>query len=414
MLRTIRKIFTGGRTKALQPVGHTGDPWGSLSTGYVATSPVAAENLSGIASCVSLISGTISNLPAAVWLRQNDQRIPAPTQPLSRIVRDGSGNMTWPELLECWIADCLLTGNGLMQIQTDGSGRLSGLRWLPWARISWQAAPNASVVYNFTDYDGTRRTFLPEEVLHLRDRLSVNNPNIGISRIARSPGVVALANVLHASTQSYAGNVARPGGVLASASKVSPELAARLKEDWDTNFSNAKKGKTAVLGEGLEWKPVSGPDAESAQLVEQLTFSLQECARIFNIPPQCIGDISQSTYSNSSQASRALAVFCLAQWVSKIEAVFRKSVLTAPYSFSIDLSELLRGDVQAYTQSLTLLRNSAVLSANEVRLQLGFDRNTQEGSDDLEAVQHSSSASGGSTGDTGDQPATGKKIALVK
>jgi HK97 family phage portal protein len=412
MLNALRKIFTGGRTKALQPVGHTGNPWGSLAQGFSPVNATVAENLAGVASCINLISGTLASLPAVVWIKQGERRVAASSHPLTRIIRDGSNGLTWAEIIEAWVGDTLLHGNGLLKIETDGAGRLSGLQYVPWGSVSWQENSSGRLTYTWNKTGGARETLLPDEVVHLRDRLDPANPQLGKSRIARSPGVIQQANLIQSTQQSFNGNLARPGGVLQSPGRVSPELAARLKEDWDLNFANRKAGKTAVLGEGLEWKPTNTQDAVAAELNAQLLWSLQESARIYGVPPQLIGDLSASTFTNSTQAARSLAVFTLAPFADKIDGAFRRAVLSSPFEFSLDLSELLRGDVQAYTQSLTLLRNSAIISANEARTQLGFDRSTQEGSDDLEAVQHS--ASGGSTGDTGDQPATGKKIALVK
>lgn len=359
-------------------------------------SPHIAENLAGIAACVSLISGTIAGLPANVFKQVTpNRREPAPTHALSRIVRDGSNSMLWSDLISAWVADALLLGNGLLRIiVNDGTGRVIGLEWLPWSRVICVRLSSGALVYDYTTVFGQRERYLAGEVVHLRDRLDPAMPWVGKSRVARSPGVVNLANTLHSSAQAFSGNLARPGAALVAPGKISDELAKRLREDFDENYSRQRSGKTVVLGEGLDFKQITNADAQSSQLVEQLLWNLQECARIYGVPPQLIGDLSASTFTNSAQASRMLAVFCLQPWTEKINAALRGALLDAPFDIELDLSELMRGDTETYFKSLALFRNSAIITANEARLATGFDEHPSPTANDLMAVQQ-----GGSPGD---------------
>lgn len=388
MFGFLRGIF-GSKAKAFQPIGNTG-PWGSEIAGAWPGSPDYAENIAAVASCVSLISGTIATLPATVFKRTGDDtRVAATDHPLQRIIDGGSGGVTWADMLSAWLADGLLSGNGLLAVRTStAAGRLVGLDWLPWSRVSCRQLSNGSLVYDYVAPTGRMERYIADELVHLRDRLDPSQPYLGRSRLARSPGVVTLAAQLSFTAQKMAGNVARPGGVLTAPGVISDELARRLREEFDQNFSGRSAGKTAVLGSGLEFKSLDNVDAQSAQFVEQLLWSLQECARLYNVPPQLIGDLSASTYTNSAQAARALAVFALAPWVAKVESVFRSAVLSGPYELDIDLSELMRGDTEAYFKSLALFRNSAIITANEARVLTGFGRHASPDADELEAVQH--------------------------
>jgi HK97 family phage portal protein len=385
MFKALARVFTGRTKDATSPA--PADMWGSLA-GMNIASPRFAENLSGIASCVSLISGTLAGLPATTWARNGEQREAVPLHPLNRIIRNGSNGLTWSEMIEAWVADALLYGNGLLRIQTDASGRLAGLEWLPWARVSWQLLAGGSVVYKFTDASGVMHSYLPDELVHLRDRLDPATPWLGKSRISRSPGVLNLANIMHTSAQAFSGNLARPGMYLTAPQRIDDDTAKRLREDFDGNFTGKRSGKTAVLGSGLEAKPLTTGDAQAAQLVEQLVWSLQELCRLYNVPASLVGDTTASTFSNSATATRAFAVFCLAPWVDKINEAFNRSVLYSPFELGLDLSELLRGDTETYFKSLALFRNSAIITANEARLATGFDRHEGDDADELTAVQH--------------------------
>lgn len=392
MFAAIRRIF-GSRKKSFE---NPDNPNGGYGYGWPVASPQFAENLSGIASCVSLIAGTLAGLPAQVWARTpggDSVREAAPLHPLSRIIRNGSGGFTWGEILEAWIADCLLSGNGLLEIQTDSTGRLSGLRWLPWSRISVQQMKSGGIVYNFSDLDGSMKLFLPDEVVHLRDRLDSTLPYLGKSRLQRSPGVIQLASVMHTTAQSFTGNLVRLGGYLTAPQRIDDDTAKRIREDFNANYSGKNSGKAAVLGNGLEYKSMTNGDAQAAQLVEQLVWSLQELSRLYLVPASLIGDTTASTFSNSATAARAFAMFCLAPWVQKIEEAFDRAVLYSPFEISLDLSELMRGDTETYFKSLALFRNSKVLTANELRVATGFNRHTDPAADELEAVAQGGAAS---------------------
>ena len=417
MFNLLRRMFGPSKAKAIQPIGNTG-PWGSEIAGAWPGSPDFAENVASIAACVSLISGTIATLPATVFKRTGpDERTPAPDHPLQRIIDNGSDGLTWADLLQAWLADGLLSGNALLAIRTSQAGRLVGLEWLPWSRVSCRQLSTGAIVYEYVGTNGSMTRFLPDELVHLRDRLDPAQPYLGRSRLKRSPGVVNFAAELTYTAQKMQGNAARPGGVLTAPGKISDDLAKRLREDFDANFSGARRGKTAVLGEGLEFKITDGADAQSAQLVEQLLWSLQECARLFNVPSQLVGDLSAATYTNSAQAARALATFALAPWVDKIQAVFRSAVLSGPYEIEIDLAELMRGDVEGYFKSLALFRNSAIITANEARVLTGFGRHPSSDADELEAVQHGggpetqpSDADAPGTDKPGAKPAKGVRL----
>src|SRR5262245_55759434 len=91
------------------PIGHTGDPWGTLDT--VPLSPQVAESVAAVGAAVSAIATTLAALPCAV-VRANEERAEVPTHDLARLIRDGANeNETWTDFIECLVSTCLLRGN---------------------------------------------------------------------------------------------------------------------------------------------------------------------------------------------------------------------------------------------------------------------------------------------------------------
>lgn len=414
MFDFLRNVFAP-RQKTVPVIGNTGPLWGGgLGVAYPGNAGYA-ENVAAVAACTNLIASTIAALPAQIFTElPNGNREPASDHPLQRIIDNGSGGVTWADMTAAWLADALLHGNGAYEILTSATGRLTGLGWLPWSRMGSRLSDGVPL-YSYSTPGAGLRNFIGDDLVLLRDRLDPAMPWLGGSRLRRSPGVIALAGEISFQHQKLTANTAKPGGTLTAPGKISDETARRLREDFDQSFAGSRVGKTAVLGEGLEFKPTANSAVE-AQFVERLLWSLQECARLYNVPPQLIGDLSASTFTNSAQAARSLAVFCLAPWVRKIEATFNQSVLAAPYSLSVDLSELMRGDTETYFRSLALFRNSAVISANEARVLTGFGKHADADADKLVAVQHGSGPdsqpSGDKPGGDGEQPGAKPKKGL--
>src|SRR5262245_21790574 len=94
-----------------------------------------AQNLSTILACINAISSGISSLPAYVH-RGVDV---VDSHPISRLIRQGPNDyQTWCDWLEWTIAECLLAGNSVSQIQTDARGAVTGLKPAPFGQVAIQ------------------------------------------------------------------------------------------------------------------------------------------------------------------------------------------------------------------------------------------------------------------------------------
>ena len=118
-------------------MGHTGDPWGGLDPNWLPEiSPRAAESVAAVGAAITAIASTLGLACRAV-VRADEVRDEVPTHDLARLIRDGvNDNETWPEFIETLVSTCLLRGNALASIDTDGRGRLASLTTMPWDAIT--------------------------------------------------------------------------------------------------------------------------------------------------------------------------------------------------------------------------------------------------------------------------------------
>ena len=162
----------------------------------------------------------------------------------------------------------------------------------------------------------------------------------------------------------------RPGGVLSYEGNLNDEQLQRLKASWESAFSGANVGKTAVLEGGSKYQPITISPAD-AQLLETMKFNRSEIAGIFRVPAHLINDLEKATFSNIDQLSLEFVMFTLTPWLSRIEQAMNWRLFLpherGEYFVEFVTDGLLRGDVKSRYEAYRTAINSGLKSINEVR-----------------------------------------------
>lgn len=359
------------------------DPsWQALApfTGYYSgVSARAAENLSSVLACTTVISSSLASIPALIYRREGDNRIETPAHPLARITRSGvTETMTWPDFIEHLVASALLTGNGLAEILRSGNGQLVGFRFIPWNMVTVAELSSGRLAYDIGDGKGSTRRLLAGEVLHLRDR--TDDGLIGKSRLSRAAEAVQSVHAAHSHARNFLGNAATPSGVIKSDGLMTQQQVTSLREQFSERHAGpGNAGKALILDGGLNWQPMQ-VTPEDAELLETRKFGTEEICRLFQVPPPLVQDYSHNTFTNSETAGRWFAMFTLAPWARKIEAEFARSVFptTSGYELELDLSGFLRGDPKTRWDAHKIAIETGVLDPEEVRQVEGWNPRTAE------------------------------------
>lgn len=340
-----------------------------------------AENLAGVTASVNAIASAIAAAPALIYQAGRGARVEVVDHPLRALIdRAPNMHMTWPGLMESMVGDVLLSGNALIEIEREPSGRISALRHIPWQSVTASIGPSGRLIYDVAEVSflgaQTRpRRLLSGDVVHLRDRS--DDGYIGRSRLSRATGAFTTALRGEEHYSSFLANGARPCGVIevGEGGKLGPERLAELRAQFDQNHAGAgKAGRALILGSGLKYSPI-GVSPEDAELLASRKFALEEIARIFAVPPPMIGDLSHGTFTNSREAARWFAQFTLTPWARKIEAAFTHALFPegSGLSLELDLSGLLRGDPETRWASHKIAVDAGILDADEVREIEGFN-----------------------------------------
>ena len=351
------------------------DPsWGAISAGFGAPAAVnarASENISAVYACTSAISSALAYIPPLVYRRNaNGDRIEAPNHPLAKLTRQGvNAQMTWPEFVEHIVASALLTGNGLAEIKTNQRGQVTGLEFIPWARVSVEYLASGRLAYDVNDPLGRGRAkrLLQGEVLHLRDR--TDDGLIGRSRLSRASETVAGVAAANAFAKGFLDRGGYPSGVLSFPGAMNPETKADIQRSFAAKHTGTQNvGRVLVLDNGLTWT-TAAISPEDAELLESRKFGIEEICRLFQVPPPLVQDYSHNTFTNSETAGRWFAQFTLAPWARKLEAEFARSLFpsNSGLELELDLSGFLRGDPKTRWDAHKIAIETGVLDPDEVR-----------------------------------------------
>jgi HK97 family phage portal protein len=149
------------------------------------------------------------------------------------------------------------------------------------------------------------------EIIH--DRMNcLFHPLVGTSPIFAA-GVAATQGLrIQNNSANFFGNQSQPGGILTAPGAISKETAERLKAYWDNEFTGAKAGKVAVVGDGIKFEAL-GVNAHDAQLIEQLKWTAEVICSVFHVPGYKIGvgpvpNVSNIQSLNVEYYSQALQI----------------------------------------------------------------------------------------------------------
>ena len=348
---------------------------GTPSTGR-SVSPGSSIGSTAVWSCVRIISESIATLPLNVYERIDRGRTINRGHALYTLLHDAPNvRQTAVEYREQMLASLLLFGNSYTLIDRWPSGRARYLWPLRPDRITVRmriGSENDAVpelVYQYRKEDGTQLVYSADQILHVRG-LSADGM-VGLSPITVHREAVALEQAEREFAGRFFGNNARPGGVLKTAGKLSPDAAQRLKATWEgahRGLDNAHR--VAILEEGLEWQAMSMPLSD-AQFVEQRRFSLEEIARIFRVPLHLVNDLQRSTFSNIEHQGIEFVTHTIRPWCVRIEQALNTALFFPNERGRIyaehSLDALLRGDVASRYAAYAIGRQWGWYSANDIR-----------------------------------------------
>lgn len=319
------------------------DEWHGVA-GVTVTAETALE-VPAVWCAVNFIASTFASLPLQVFSNIDEDRITATKDPLYSILHDAP-NAEWTSF--AWrkysMVNTLTRGRSLTFIERNKAGRVMNL---------WPLDPTKTTIKRkdgrktYVYSDGAREiTYVASEIIDIPWMLDVDGVS-HIDPISKLRGAVGLAIALEQYAQKFFANGGVPPLALYGP-MTSPAAAARASSDVEkaVKDANAERRNVMIMPSGHELKPV-GIDPQKSQMEEARRFQIEEIARVFDIPPVFLQDLTHGTFSNTEQQDLHFVKHTLRQWLKAWEdemnlKLFAPRNRTKFVEFNLDA--LLRGD----------------------------------------------------------------------
>ena len=150
-----------------------------------------------------------------------------------------------------------------------------------------------------------------------------------------------------------------------------PEAMKRAMSDIQRSIDGAKSSDKPLfpIPPGYELKPV-GLDPNKGQMVEARRFSVEEIARVLQIPPVFLQDLTHGTFSNNEQQDLHLVKHLIGQWAEALEQEMNLKLFgqrNGGRYVQHNVDGLLRGDFKTRMEGLAQGIQNAILTPDEAR-----------------------------------------------
>ena len=215
-----------------------------------------------------------------------------------------------------------------------------------------------------TSLDGTYKMM---DILHFKD-LSTDGL-VGKSRITLAQESIGLGLAAESYGAEFFGKGGHSDAVLEVDTVLGDEARKVFVESWKKNVNHG----TPLLESGIKYKGITIPP-ENAQFLATREFQVQDIARIFNVPPPLIFDLSRATFSNIEQQDIQFVKYGLRPTAERYEHEIEWKLINDSEMFDkevrFNLDAMLRGDMAARSAFYASAITNRWLNPNEVR---GFE-----------------------------------------
>ena len=342
---------------------------GGRSDSNEIVTPLTAMQTATVFACVRILSEQVGNMPLRTFeLSAQGKQLAYDHELFDLLELSPNPEMSAMTFRQSVTAQQLLWGNGYVEIQRNGAGKVSAL----WPRGAWNTKPvrkGGELFYESTD-TGTLRYIAAEDMLHI-PYVSLDGL-IGLSPIAQARQTVGMALAMDKFGARFFGNFAMPKIAIKTPNKMRPEDKTLARQDWEALQSGSNQHRVAILDGGMAIEKLSLPP-EDAQFLQSRGFTRREICALYGVPPQMVADLEKAIKSNVEQQGIEFLQYTLRPLLTRwIQEIRRKLLPRVPrstkrFTVAFDVRELLRPDAstrQAYYQSGI---QNGYLTQNEVR-----------------------------------------------
>lgn len=352
-----------------------------------------------VGQCLDLLSGAIAQMPVYLYKRNKDgSRTEIEDDNRVKLLNTRPNKHTGAyQYKKQLVRDYLLHGGGYSSIEKINENKfgfdVEELYYLPKSNLNITTTKSTykplSAKFDITfDGDGNQKGEVIDTLTENNVLRVLKDSNDGFKSTGLlETGKEIFRQALH-EAQFVNGIYERgafPSGILKTDARLSQVSIDRLKDAWNDLYSgSSNNAKTPILEEGMDYKPLQHSPADM-QLNESRKNTKSEICNLFGVPESLI-TTAANKYNSIEQNNLHLLKHALAPIINAFEDGLNLSLLDETeqddeYFFEFDVEELSRATEKERIESFVTGVNGAILTINEVRQKLGYDKVT--GGDDL-------------------------------
>ena len=340
-------------------------------------------------ACVQARSEEVGNIQ--LKLLQNGEEVES--HPLLDLLYQMNPAMTKHEMFTATQAFKDLDGNAFWYLAREGKNRDGAIQEIyPLRPDKVQLVPSGTNPlelegYVFTQPDGQKIPFAPQEILHFKMFNPLGGhpfPHRGMGIIEAAAWAIDTDNEARTWNYNFFKNSARPDGILTTAgdAAMAPEDYQRLQEEWQSKHGGSDNAhKVTILSGGMTWTEIARSQKDM-DFVQQRTFSRDEILALFRTPKSIIGITDDVNRANADAAIYVFALRTIKPLMQQLIDTLNEFLVPEfgddlELVFESPVAEDRKASLDEYQQGLT----SGYLSINEVREAEGLER--VDGGDNL-------------------------------
>lgn len=350
------------------------------SSGETITS-ITSLNIATVYACIDVKSNAIAKLPMQVFKTTPKGRERDKAHKVAYLLETRPNPFTTPfNFKHTASVHQNLWGTAYIYMESDRKG----------VKALWLLPPDGTTAYlDIMTGLYTYITTFRNQTLRLQESEIIKLPYLSLNGVkGKSPIQVARETLgVMQATNKFIGGFYKNGtstkGIITTPSVLESPAKQIVRDEWQkANGGSDNAGGVAVVDAGMTYTSISMPLAD-AEFIATNKFNVNEIAKIFNVPPHKIGELTKSTLSNIEQQSMDFIQDCIQPSLVCWEEEFSYKLFVTPKDINnyvkFDLDSAMRADSAGRAAFYTAMTGIGAYSINNVLEKEGIDSIGPEG-----------------------------------
>lgn len=334
-----------------------------------------ALTLSAFYCGVNQISNSVALLPIKIMSINGLEKSTIQGHPLYNIlnIRPSRKNNHF-NFMKMMVESVILRGNGYAYIERDAKLNVKALHYINPDYVTPLVQEDGSVKYIVA---GMKKAVEASDMIDVHMHIDDNFNGISLLHYAYLSLKGSYEATNHAGT--FFGSGANLAGVLKSNQQLTNDQKKQLIESWNASIgaNNGSKVPVSVLPGGVEYQPI-GLSPSDSMIMDYFNWSVIEVARFLCIPPSKLMVYDDVSYNSLEFNQITYLQDTILPYTQAFEDEFNTKLFKpsdiGKLACDFDYAAILDTDKKSQAQYYNSMITNGVLSINEVRTAIGFDK----------------------------------------